>query len=142
MYNNTPSSLTKLCRRFRITKKREDYQGPPSRLASVKCCDATHGHPVGTVVVVRVGVAIVEVQVPGVAAILRTTPVVAVVAPVVQRAIAVVPVAGRRQKAGTCVVTRHRVWKEPPTFFMTGSLLNLTGLSGKTKSALPDAHPS
>ena len=62
-------------------------------------CDATHRQAVGPgVEVVRAGAAIEEEQVPGAAARLRTTPVVAGIAPVEQRAITDVPKAGRRQK--------------------------------------------
>ena len=57
---------------------------------------ATRTKAVGLIVVVHVAVAAVEVQVPAVgSAVLCTTPVVAVAASVVQRAIAVVEVAGR-----------------------------------------------
>jgi hypothetical protein len=64
-----------------------------------KFYNTPHGKAVGTVGVVHVRTATVEVHVVSVRGIVLTsTPVVAVVTPVVQRAIAVVPVAGGGHK--------------------------------------------
>jgi len=68
--------------------RREDWQ------FNFIVSEAPHTKTVSLIVVVHVAVATVEVQVPAVGtAVLRTTPVVAVAASVVQRAIAVVEVA-------------------------------------------------
>ena len=70
---------------------------------------ATHTKTVGLIVIVHVAVATVEVQVPAVgSAVLSTAPVVAVAASVVQRAIAVVEVAGGKQPAVTITVFPSR----------------------------------
>jgi hypothetical protein len=67
---------------------------------TIKCCDTTERKAVCTIVVVGgVHVATIEVQVVSIGAILCTTPVVAVVATVVENAIGVVAVASCRHLA-------------------------------------------
>jgi len=72
-----------------VLPARQGQEGSPFIL------ETTDTETVRTVVVVRVGVAAVEVQVAGVAAIHRTAPVVAVAACVVDRAVVVVAVPSR-----------------------------------------------
>ena len=71
----------------------------PAQVFSVKCCHNTHRLSVIAVVVVPVRIVAIEVQVVRVVtAVLRTAPIVAVRAKVVERTVVVVAVAHRGQK--------------------------------------------
>ncbi len=108
--------------------------------------DATHTHPVCTVVAVHVGIATVEVQVSGIGATNRGTPHVAVAAHIVERAIVVAVATNGPLLVTTLIIARPGIHAGPMQANIAGSyLIPKQGSRGVyTTGGLPDlqgAHP-